>query len=140
VVRASAVSGEIEKMNKIEKNDFVTGLRDYLSSLYGIKHHYTFGTGDFEGKKIGGSYCLVRRDSNKPKDITGFCFRKDLCKIIPDINKLYDDINSFVKTKSNVKGKLEDKIGLTLKLGKQEYLVHAYIGELYADEITIWIN
>ena len=125
----------------MEKNDFVISLRDHLADLYQTKHYSTYGKGEFEAKKTEEAYSLVRKDPNQPKDLMGFCFRKDLCSLHPDTKKLYDDIRSFA-SRNNIESKLETKNKidiLTLKIDKEQYLVSAYVGPLYADNIDVYL-
>jgi hypothetical protein len=121
------------------KNDFVIDLKHYLKSQYGTEHCYTNGEGEFEGKKTAeGAYVSVRRDPSKPKDISGFCFRKDLCEHPPGTaNGILKEIHSFASQKPDCKSTL-DKDTLTIRFGKKEYLVTSFIDGGYAGEIDIY--
>lgn len=117
------------------QNNFIISLRNYLMNLYDTKHHYTFGEGNFEGKKIGNAYCLVEKDSNKPRDITGFCFRKNLLYFNNlNENQLLENICSFLLSK-NIK--IETQNPLTIKLSDNKYLINTHIGKGYADDISV---
>lgn len=126
-----------EELN--QKNDFVLALRDYLMSKYSTEHHYTCGEGDFEGQKVGGAYCLVRRDSNEPKDISGFYFRKDLCSLVPQKElDVLRDVYNFSQDDKNLESVLgEDEKNLTIRFGDDNYLVTSYIDGGYAGEISV---
>jgi len=121
------------------KNEFVLALREYLKSKYHTEHHYTCGERDFEGQKIGGAYYLVRRDSNKPKDISGFYFRKDLCFWEPqNASEVLKDVHDFCHREKNLESVLgKEGKNLTIKFGDNEYLVTSYIDVGYAGEISV---
>ena len=122
-----------------QKNEFVLALRKHLKSKYHTKHHYTCGDSDFEGQKIDGSYCLVRRDSNKPRDFSGFYFRKDLCSLAPqNASDVLMDVNDFSERDKNLESVLgEEEQNLTLRFGNKEYRVTSHIGEGYAGDISV---
>jgi len=122
-----------------QKNNFVLALRDNLKSLYRTESHYTHGEDDFEAQKVGSAYCLVRKDQNKPRDVRGFCFRKDLCYWPPrdeaEILKEVHDFSSRYKNLESVLGKESEH--LKIKFGDKEYFVTSHIDGGYAGEISI---
>ena len=124
-----------------QKNDFVVALREHLKSRYQNDNPYTFGEGEFEAQVSEGCYSLVRRDTEKPEDISGFCFRKDLCScsyLFHSIDDVLKEAHNFALGRENVKSRL-DKGGEELEiaiLGKK-YHVRAYVGEGYAGEIGV---
>lgn len=132
-----------------QKNDFVASLRDYLMKKYNTDKHYTFGEGNFEGRidrdGSGATYSLVRGDTNKPRNITGFCFRKDLCRgfFVPEDSKgILSDIQKFSKEKGIESELLERKFGeeldqLNVAIAGKEYIVSVYIDDGYAGEILV---
>jgi hypothetical protein len=123
------------------KNNFVISLREHLQSMYGTNRNYTYGEGDFEGKKIGGGYNLVRRDPNVPRDINGFCFRKDMCLNPPwNETEVLKNIHLFASGKKNIESILQSdgRAQLSIKRGKDTYSVTAHIEEGYAGEISIY--
>ena len=65
------------------KSEFVLALREHLKREYKTEYHHTCGEGNIEGQKVGDGHYLIRRDPNKPIDISGFYFRKDLCSWTP---------------------------------------------------------
>jgi len=89
----------------------------------------------------GGGYNLVRRDPSKPKDISGFCFRKDLCSWQPkEDSAVINDVFKFSQRYKNIECVLEDEgKSLTLKFGNTEYFVSTHIGGGYAGEITVYL-
>jgi len=136
-----------------EKNNFVISLRDYLMESYGTDKHYTFGEGDFEGRMddngSSASYSLVRRDPNKPRDISGFCFRKDLCmgfSVPSDDKKILMDIQEFSEKKKIKNELIEHKIGdrdinyLKIIIAGKEYMISAYIDDGYAGEMDVYFT
>ena len=126
-----------DTLNK--KNEFVVALREHLQSKYQTKHHYTFGEGDFEGREEEGAYCLVRKGSNEPKDISGFCFRKDLCSWAPQSETdMLGEVHNFASGNKN----LESALGnggksLEIRFDGEKYMVSAYIDEGHAGEISL---
>ena len=124
------------------KNNFVRELRNYLQEMYGTSHNYTYGKGDFEARKNKGAYELVRKPINAPEDLSGFCFRKDLCTS-PPFNKinLLEDIIRFISIRKDLECRLLDKHKnhdyLDITFNKKEYLLSAHIGGGYADDINI---
>ena len=115
---------------------------------YGTKNHYTSGESDFEagikGDEQSISYVLKRRDPNKSKDISGFCFRKDLCSFPPqNADSILSEVHSFAKNQGieSVLDKnrylKEEKRSLTLNIGRERYGVSTFIDEGYAGEISI---
>ena len=122
-----------------QKNEFVLALREHLKSRYGAEHHYTCGEGDFESQRVGDAYCLVCRNPNKPRDINGFYFRKDLCFWPPqseaDVLKEVHDFSSRDENLESILGK--DGKNLKIKFDDKEYLVSSYIDKGYAGEISI---
>lgn len=138
----------LEKSILEEKNKIIVGLRDYLMKLYNTNEYYTFGEEDFEideAKRKQGIYCSVRRDPNKPRDLSGFCFRKDLLSGFWSSDKetkirFYEDIHRFLNRQKNVESKLRFDSGepkLSLRIENEEYSVRVYVGEGYADEIHV---
>ena len=121
------------------KNGFILALRDYLQSKYSTQSHYTLGESDFEGK-IGGGYNLVRRDPNKPKDISGFVFRKDLCDWTPkNETDIINDVHKFSLNYKSLENVLsDDRKTLSIKFGNSDYLVNAHIGGGYAGELSVY--
>jgi hypothetical protein len=124
-----------------KKNEFVLALRDHLQSIYSTEHNYTFGEGDFEGKKIGEGYSLVRRDAKKPKDISGFVFRKDLCAWAPqNESDIIKDVHKFFEKYKNLESVIEeDGKRLSIKFGSTDYIVHTHIDGGYAGEISVYL-
>jgi len=122
-----------------QKNEFVLALREHLMSKYSTRHHYTEGEGNFESQKIGGAYCLVRRDPKKSRDISGFYFRKDLCPWAPQNSQdVLKDVHNFSQRDKNLESVLDEEgKNLTIKFGNQEYLVTSYIDGGYAGEISV---
>jgi len=126
-----------EELN--QKNEFVLSLREHLMSKYSTKHHYTCGEGDFEGQKIGSAYCLVRRDPNTPRDISGFCFRRDLCSWAPqNASDVLKDVYDFSQREKNLESVLDkQEKKLTITFGNRKYSVTSYIDKGYAGEISV---
>ena len=122
-----------------QKNNFVIELRDYLQKTYQTKYNYTCGAGDFEVSGANGTYTLILRSPNKPKNISGFYFRKDLCFFAPQSEKaILENINTFSSTKTDIESKLEENNKLTIKLGNKEYIVISHIEQGYAGEIGVY--
>ncbi len=128
------------------KNQFVVDLREHLKSKYGTKRDYTFGEGNYEAKKIGNGYHLVRRGFDKQRDISGFCLRKDLCSFPPqNEDRILQEVHDFALTQQKIESILEkhDALGksrkrLTISFWGQKYLVLANISEGYAGEIDVY--
>ena len=122
-----------------QKNEFALALREHLKSRYRTEHHYTCGEGNFEGQKVGDTYCLVRRDPNKPRDISGFYFRKDLCFWPPQSEAdVLREIHDFSSRDENLESVLgEDGKNLRIRFWDKEYLVTSYIDGGYAGEISV---
>jgi len=141
---------EINKMATAlqEKNDFVLDLREHFQEKYGTKYHYTFGEGDDEAEIRNNngcvSYHLVKRDPKKPRDLSGFVFRKDLCSYLPqNTDEILNNVHRFAVKKgieSRLSKNSQDDLRLNLEFDEIEYSVRAWIGELYADEINIRLN
>ncbi len=108
---------------------------NYLKSKYGTRYCYTHGGGGYEAKKEGDAYCLYQGDSDKPRNIDGFCFRKDLCNTPPlSRESILLDVHNF-SLKKNIESVLDES--LRIKFSDVKYLVHTYIGEGLADEINV---
>jgi hypothetical protein len=122
-----------------QKNKFIHSLIEHLKSKYHTEHHYTCGEGNFKGQKIGGAYCLVRKDPNKLKEISAFYFRKNLCSCAPqNVSVVLKDIHNFsVREKSLESVFGEDGKKLTILFGYKKYMVTSYIDEGYAGEINV---
>lgn len=116
------------------KNDFVISLKDYLMSEYGFVNQYTCGKMDFEGQKVGDSYVLKKRAPDKSKDITGFCFRRDLCTRAPENEgELLEKIHNFSVRQRKI-SRLDPEYDEILKItiGKTDYRISPYIEKGYA--------
>ena len=123
----------------IQKNKFVCDLRDHLMSIYSTGYHYTYGEEDYKGQKIGDVYCSIRKDINEPRDINGFCFRKDLCSLKPnDASDVLKNVYDFSQKDKNIESILEKGKNLVIKFGKKDYIVTSHIEEGYAGEIYIY--
>jgi hypothetical protein len=125
-----------------QKNRFVTELRDYLQEKYRTKEVHTYGDEGFESRKTQGAYCLVRTPTNKPSDISGFCFRKDLCSWPPRTEKqLLDDVKDFASRTEGLEAKFEQNRGiLKMTFEDTNYLVHPHIDQGHAGEISIYFT
>ena len=121
------------------KNRFVLDLREHLKSIYRTENHYTYGESDFESKKVGNMFSWVRRDLSKPKDISGFCFRKNLCSRPPQsVLNVLKEIHEFSLRDKNLESVLEKDGGnLEIKFGDKKYLVTSYIDGGYAGEVSV---
>ena len=120
------------------KNQFVLDLRDYLKRRYVTKHCSTTGEGDYEAKKVNGSYALVRRNPNKPKEFNGFYFRKDLCLWPPQsVEAILEEVGEFSKSK-DLESRLEDD-KLRVRVNGSSYLVTPYIDKGHAGEIGVQV-
>lgn len=122
-----------------QKNGFVIALRDYLMANYKTETHHTFGEERLKGEERDGVYFGVHRDPAEPRDITGFCLRKDLCGYAPDrAEQVLKLINCFAISCGGLEAKLENEADeLTLRFGSDRYIVSAHIGEGYADKIDV---
>lgn len=121
------------------KNDFVISLKDYLMSEYGFVNQYTSEGSNFENKKAS---CLFKRENEKSEDITGFCFRKDLCSKIPgDEEELLEKIHNFSVRNGRVSRQDPeyDEI-LKITIGKTDYRISPYIEKGEAGHIKIHLN
>lgn len=125
---------------QFKKNKFVTDLRDHLISLYKTKQHYTYGEGEFKAQMKGNVYCLSRKDLNEKDNISGFCFRNDLCDCPPeDIGQVLKDIQVFSLKDESIESRLDTIAkSLEIKLNDKKYLIHSFIDEGYAGEISVY--
>ena len=125
-----------------QKNNFVISLREHLKSIYNTRYHYTFGESDFEYQKIDKGYSLIDRDPNKPRNISGFYFRKDLCSWLPqNATEVLKEIHDFASKDKNLESVLrEDKKDLKITFGDKDYLVTSYINNSYAGNIVVWFR
>jgi hypothetical protein len=126
-----------KKLN--QKNEFVIALREHLKSRYKTKNHYTCGESDFEAQKKDRAYCLIQRDLNKPKNISGFYFRKDLCHLVPENEaEVLKEVHNFSLKDKNIESVLgEDEKNLTIRFNNKEYLVTSYVGRGYNGDICV---
>jgi len=117
------------------KNEFVLELKDTLAGVLGTLQNYVYGWGDFEGIERNGSYQLIRKNSDN-RDLSGFCFRKDLCSYKP-FNS--ESLKEFITRWTNERGieTIIDKESLRITLENKKYLVFTSIGEGYADYIDV---
>lgn len=124
----------------MDKNNFVTLLENHFSEIYGFKASYVYGAREFEGKKIGSGYGLVRKNPEIEKDLRGFSFRKDFCKnhSFLEKNSLTMKIDSFAKTKG-IETNLNEHGTLTLTLGDKNYIASPHIGKEPSDEVSIFL-
>lgn len=121
----------------IKKNEFVIALRDHLQSKYQTEYNYTSGDGDSKAKIVDGAYCLTNKDPDELKDLSGFCFRKDLCSCPPrKESEILREIHNFSLEK-NLESELDETGNTTIKLEKNKYLITSYIDGGYAGNINV---
>ncbi|MCF7872197.1 hypothetical protein K9L97_04130 [Candidatus Woesearchaeota archaeon] len=120
------------------KNNFVISLRDHLINWFGTDRAYTYGEGNSEVRVTKGFYCLYRREGSEPEDITGFCFRKDLCaKVLYEKKDILDHICDFAMNVPSLEEVSLSDNGLSFSLNDKNYLVSVGIGKGPYDVIDV---
>jgi len=143
------------------KNDFVENLRDHLAELYETEYYdNTDNELLVDIKKFTNFviYSAIKRNPMEtPYDLSGFCFRKNLCNFAPGSSKaVYEEIHNFALsqgiestleetgrkiTLSTIPPKQKEEIiHLTLKIEEKEYNIHAYVDPLYAGYIDVYLS
>lgn len=134
------------------KNDFIVSLRNHLMEKYNTRAHYTYDN-EYKRKREEGensvNYSLVRKDPTEPREIHGFCFRKDLCdgflSLFQTEEDLIKDIVEYAE-EQGIEAEIRESLiedqpsSIDLIIDDEKYWGRVYIEDGYAGEIDFYIS